>query len=43
MPERSQLLVVNVPRDPEFILYMEAEIQLFLNEVAAEVKLMENK
>jgi putative phage-type endonuclease len=43
MPERSQLLIVNVPRDPEFILYMEAEIQLFLNEVAAEVKLMENQ
>jgi hypothetical protein len=43
MPERSQLLIVNVPRDPEFILYMEAEIHLFLNEVAAEVKLMENQ
>ena len=43
MPERSQLLIVNVPRDPEFILYMEAEIQLFLNEVAAEVTLMENQ
>jgi putative phage-type endonuclease len=43
MPERSQLLIVNVLRDPEFILYMEAEIQLFLNEVAAEVKLMENQ
>ena len=43
MPERSQLLIVNVPRDPEFILYMEAEIRLFLNEVEAEVKLMESK
>jgi putative phage-type endonuclease len=43
MPERSQLLVVNVPRDPEFILYMEAEIKQFLNEVEAEVKLMENQ
>ena len=43
MPERSQMLIVNVPRDPEFILYMEAEIQQFLNEVATEVKLMENK
>jgi putative phage-type endonuclease len=43
MPERSQLLIVNVARDPEFILYMEAEIQIFLNEVAAEVKLMENQ
>jgi len=43
MPERSQLLIVNVPRDPEFIMYMEAEIKIFLDEVAAEVKLMENK
>jgi len=43
MPERSQLLIVNVPRDPDFILYMEAEIKIFLNEVAAEVQLMENK
>lgn len=43
MPERSQLLIVNVPRDPEFILYMEAEIKQFLSEVDAEVKLMENK
>jgi putative phage-type endonuclease len=43
MPERSQLLVVNVPRDPEFILYMEAEIKQFLNEVETEVKLMENQ
>jgi len=43
MPERSQLLVVHVPRDPEFILYMEAEIKQFLSEVDVEVKLMENK
>jgi putative phage-type endonuclease len=43
MPERSQLLVVNVPRDAEFILYMEAEIKQFLSEVEAEVKLMENQ
>jgi putative phage-type endonuclease len=43
MPERSQLLIVNVPRDPEFILYMEAEIKQFLSEVEAEVKLMENQ
>jgi putative phage-type endonuclease len=43
MPERSQLLIVNVPRDPEFILYMEAEIKQFLNEVQTEVNLMENK
>lgn len=43
MPERSQLLIVNVPIDPEFILYMEAEIKQFLSEVKAEVKLMENQ
>lgn len=43
MPERSQLLIVHVPRDPEFILYMEAEIKQFLSEVEAEVKLMENQ
>jgi len=43
MPERSQLLIVNVPRDPEFILYMETEIKQFLSEVEAEVKLMENQ
>ena len=43
MPERSQLLILNVPRDPEFILYMEAEINQFLNEVDVEVQLMENK
>jgi putative phage-type endonuclease len=43
MPERSQLLVVKVPRDPEFISQMEAEIQIFLNEVEAEVNLMENQ
>jgi putative phage-type endonuclease len=43
MPERSQLLIVNVPRDPEFILYMEAEIKQFLSEIEVEVKLMENQ
>lgn len=43
MPERSQLLIVNVPRDPEFILYMEAEIKQFLSEVDKEVKLMEER
>jgi putative phage-type endonuclease len=43
MPERSQLLVVKVPIDPEFILQMETEIQIFLNEVEAEVNLMENQ
>ena len=43
MPERSQLLIVNVPRDPEFILYMEAEIKQFLSEVEVEVNLMEKR
>jgi len=43
MPERSQLLIVHVPRDAEYIMYMEAEIKQFLNEVATEVKLMESK
>ena len=43
MPERSQLLVVNVARDAEYILFMEAEIKQFLNEVETEVKLMENQ
>jgi putative phage-type endonuclease len=39
-PEKSQLLIVSVPRDSEFILYMEAEIKQFLDEVAAEVQQM---
>ena len=43
MPERSQLLIVKIPRDAEFILYMEAEIKQFLEEVSTEVKLMENQ
>jgi putative phage-type endonuclease len=43
MPERSQLLIVHVPRDPEFILFMEAEIKQFLNEVEVEVNLMEKR
>ena len=43
MPERSQLLIVNVPRDDEFIGNMEAEIKQFLDEVQTEVTLMENK
>ena len=43
MPERSQLLIVKIPRDAEFILYMEAEINQFLEEVSTEVKLMENQ
>ena len=40
MPERSQLFIVSVARDNEFILYMEAEIKQFLSEVEAEVKQM---
>jgi putative phage-type endonuclease len=43
MPERSQLLIVNVPRDPEFISSMEEEIQQFLSEVEVEVNLMEKR
>ena len=43
MPERSQLLIVHVPRDNEFIATMEAEIQQFLNEVEVEVNLMKGK
>jgi len=43
MPERSQLLIVSVPRDPEFILFMETEIKQFLSEVEAEVNLMEKR
>jgi hypothetical protein len=43
MPERSQLLIVNVPRDDVFILIMETEVKQFLDEVTAEVKLMENQ
>ena len=40
MPDRTQLLIVQVPRDPEFILFMEAEIKQFLSEVEVEVNLM---
>ena len=43
MPERSQLLIVNVPRDPEFISSMEEEIKQFLSEVEVEVNLMEKR
>jgi putative phage-type endonuclease len=43
MPERSQLLVVNVPRDNEFIASMETDIKQFLSEVEAEVQLMKGK
>ena len=43
MPERSQLLIVSVPIDREFILFMEAEIKQFLSEVDKEVQLMEKR
>jgi putative phage-type endonuclease len=43
MPERSQLLIVQVPRDPDFILFMETEIKQFLSEVETEVNLMEKR
>lgn len=41
-PERSQLLIVNIPRDNEFIVYMEAEIKQFLIEVEQEVERIAN-
>jgi putative phage-type endonuclease len=40
MPDRSQLLIAQVSRDSEFILFMEAEIKQFLSEVEVEVNLM---
>jgi len=41
-PERSQLLIVNVPRDYEFIVFMETEIKQFLIEVEEEVQRIKN-
>lgn len=43
MPERSQLLIIRVNRDEEFIADMEKEIKQFLSEVEAEVNLMEKR
>ena len=43
MPERSQLLIIRVNRDEEFIADMENEIKQFLSEVEAEVNLMEKR
>jgi hypothetical protein len=43
MPERSQLLIVRVLRDSEYIIYMEAEIKQFLSEVEKEVELMRSR
>jgi hypothetical protein len=40
MPERSQLLIVRVHKDKEFIAEMEGEIEVFLKEVEAEVQQM---
>ena len=40
MPEKSQLLIIRVPRDNIFIGIMESEIRGFLNEVEIEVQLM---
>ena len=40
MPERSQLLIIRVPRDNTFIDLMEAEVMEFLIEVFDEVQLM---
>ncbi len=43
MPERSQLLIIRINRDDEFIAEMENEIKQFLIEVEAEVNLMEKR
>jgi len=40
MPERSQLLIIRVPRDNTFIDLMETEVMEFLMEVFDEVQLM---
>ena len=42
-PERSQLLIVNIPRNENFILNMELEIKQFLSEVSIEVNLMKGQ
>lgn len=43
MPERSQLFIKRLPRDNQFISDIENEVQQFLDEVKAEVNLMESK
>ena len=43
MPERSQLLIIRINRDEEFIAEMENDIKQFLNEVEVEVNLMEKR
>jgi putative phage-type endonuclease len=40
MPERSQLLIVRINRDEDFITEIEAEVQKFLEEVQTEVNMM---
>lgn len=40
MPERSQLLIVRIPRDDEFIAELEEKVKQFLSEAEAEVNLM---
>lgn len=40
MPERSQLFIKRVMREPDYIAEMEAEIKQFLDEVETEVNLM---
>ena len=43
MPERSQLLIVRLPRDEEFIEKIEKEVIKFLEEVEHETNLMKGK
>ncbi len=43
MPEGSQYFIARLQRDASFIDEMEKEIQVFLEEVAHETKLMENR
>lgn len=40
MPERSQLFIKRVMREPDYIAQMEADIKQFLDEVEVEVNLM---
>jgi putative phage-type endonuclease len=43
MPDGSKWFLAKLPRDPNFIEGMESEIKAFLDEVAHETKLMENR
>jgi hypothetical protein len=40
MPERSQLFIKRVMREPDYIAEMEQQIKQFLDEVEVEVNLM---